>query len=109
MRSATAALRGRVSNLYIIVGVMAIAWSLPARVAHQTLAGISNIAIVGGIAVIVLALMIRRDVRWAHDILLVTSSLMTLLAFATLLGGLSFLWIVIGAASAYLTWGLIKL
>lgn len=109
MRSATALLRNRVSNLYALVGGMAIVWSLPARLTHQTLATISNVAIVGGIVTIILAIMIRRDNRLAHDILLIVSSLMTLLSLATLLGGLSFLWIVIGLVSGYLTWGLAQL
>jgi|GEM_PF-5816448 len=109
MNLSTTNLRSRISNLYTVVGVMAIAWSLPARLTHQTLTGISNIAIVGGVVVIFLSALLRRNVRWAHDVLLITSGLMTLLAALTLLGDLSLLWIVIGAASAYLTWGLLEL
>lgn len=109
MRTATTTLRARVSSLYIVVGAFAIAWSLPTRVTHTSLAMISNIAIIGGIAVIALAFMVRNKVQWARDILLITSILMTVLAIATLFGNLSLLWIAIGLASGYLTWGLLKL
>lgn len=109
MRSATSALRSRVSNLYMIVGGIAVAWSIPTSVSHQALSTISAIAVAGGVAVVFLALLIRKNVLWARDILLIVSGLMALLSLATLAGGLTLLWTLICIASLYLTWGLLKL
>lgn len=101
--------RKTISSLLVIVGALAMAWSLPTRFGQSAYSAISNIAAIGGLVVIVLAWLIRKKVGWARDIMLIATILMAILAVTTLLSGLSFLWVVIAGASIYLAWGLLDL
>jgi len=96
--------RAQIANYFVYLGVLAMLWSL-ITITSGTYIVIIN-SVIGGVLLIYIASQLRLKRAWARDILLVFTLLMTLMAIFTLLGGFSLLWVVIGAVSLFLLWGL---